>query len=97
MSRCQDCKAYSSFSTQKVVALMISNALSQQLRKISPKFLESGKSEKITAFGGIFFVLDKFDSILSSVIDSHLGLRSRLIGYQCNMGTLILRSDRIYP
>ncbi len=29
------------------------------------------KSEKITAFGGIFFVLDKFDSILSSVIDSH--------------------------
>ena len=27
------------------------------------------KSEKITAFGGIFFVLDKFDSILSSVIE----------------------------
>ena len=26
--------------------------------------------------------MDKFDSILSSVIDSHLGLRSRLIGYQ---------------
>jgi len=24
------------------------------------------KSEKITAFGGIFFVLDKFDTILSS-------------------------------
>ena len=40
------------------------------------------KSEKITAFGGIFFVLDIFDRILSSVIDSHLGLRSRLIGYQ---------------
>ena len=37
------------------------------------------KSEKISAFGGIFFVLDKFDRILSSVIDSHLGLRSRLI------------------
>ena len=33
----------------------------------------SKKSEKITAFGGIFFVLDKFDRILSSVIDSHLG------------------------
>ena len=29
------------------------------------------KSEKISAFGGIFFVLDKFDRILSSVIDSH--------------------------
>ena len=39
------------------------------------------KSEIITAFGGIFFVLDKFDSILSSVIDSHLGLRSTLITY----------------
>ena len=39
------------------------------------------KSEKITAFGGIFFVLDKYDSILSFVIDSHLGLRSTLIGY----------------
>ena len=25
------------------------------------------KSEKITAFGGIFFVLDRFDRILSSV------------------------------
>ena len=30
------------------------------------------KSEKITAFGGMFFVLDIFDRILSSVIDSHL-------------------------
>ena len=42
----------------------------------------SKKTEKITAFGGIYFVLDKFDSILSSVIDSHLGLRSKLVGYQ---------------
>ena len=42
----------------------------------------SKKSEKISAFGGIFFVLDRFDRILSSVIDSHLGLRSKLIGYQ---------------
>ena len=38
------------------------------------------KSEKISAFGGIFFVLDKFDRILSSVIDSHLGLRSIVRG-----------------
>ena len=29
-----------------------------------------------------FSFLDKFDPILSSVIDSHLGLRSTLIGYQ---------------
>ena len=40
------------------------------------------KSKKITPLGGIFFVFDKFDSILSSVIDLHLGLRSMLIGYQ---------------
>ena len=40
------------------------------------------KSEKITAFGGMFFVLDIFDRILSYVIDSHLGLRSTLTGYQ---------------
>ena len=36
----------------------------------------------LTVFFGIFFVLDRFDRILSSVIDSHLGLRSKLIGYQ---------------
>jgi len=29
----------------------------------------SKKSEKITAFGGIYFVLNKLNSILSSVID----------------------------
>jgi len=37
----------------------------------------SKKSEKISAYGGIFCVLDKFDRILSSVIDSHLGLRRK--------------------
>jgi hypothetical protein len=31
------------------------------------------KSEKITALVEYFSFLDKFDSILSSVIDSHLG------------------------
>ena len=35
----------------------------------------SKKSEKITAFGGIFFVLDKFDSILSSVTSRPYGVR----------------------
>ena len=53
----------------------------------------SKKSEKITAFGGIFFVLDKFDRILSSVIDSHLGLRSKLIGYQYSE---IIRAANFY-
>ena len=66
----------------------------------------SKKSEKITAFGGIFFVLDKFDRILSSVIDSHLGLRSTLItygkvlhpcraAYKSCQAILSLESDRI--
>ncbi len=31
------------------------------------------KSEKISAFGGIFFVLDKFDSILSSEMTGGTG------------------------
>ena len=33
------------------------------------------KSEKISAFGGIFFVLDKFDRILSSVTSRPYGVR----------------------
>ncbi len=40
------------------------------------------KSEKITPFGGIFSVMEQFDALLSNVIDSTLGLRSRTIGYQ---------------
>ena len=33
------------------------------------------KSEKISAFGGKFFVLDKFDRILSSVTSRPYGVR----------------------
>ena len=40
------------------------------------------KSEKLTPFGGIFSIMEQFDSMLSSVIDSTLGLRCRLFGYQ---------------
>lgn len=40
------------------------------------------KLEKITPFGGIFSVMEQFDALLSNVIDSTLGLRSRTIGYQ---------------
>ena len=40
------------------------------------------KSEKLTPLGGIFSIMDQFDSKLSSVIDSTLGLRCRLFGYQ---------------
>ena len=40
------------------------------------------KSEQLTPFGGIFSIMEQFDSTLSSVIDSTLGLRCRLFGYQ---------------
>ena len=49
----------------------------------------SKKSEKITALGGIFSLMDRFDSILSSVIDSHLGFRRTLIG---NLYSEIIRA-----
>lgn len=40
------------------------------------------KSDKVTPFGGINFVMDKFDAYLGGEIDSFLGLRSTAIGYQ---------------
>ena len=40
------------------------------------------KSEKLTPFGGKFSIMEQFDSRLSSVIDSTLGMRCRLYGYQ---------------
>ena len=40
------------------------------------------KSEKLSPFGGIFSIMELFDSKLSSVIDSTLGMRCRLCGYQ---------------
>ena len=39
------------------------------------------KSEKLSPFGGIFSIMELFDSNLSSVIDSTLGMRCRLYGY----------------
>ena len=40
------------------------------------------KSEKPTPFGGIFSIMEQFNLMLSSVIDSTLGLRSQSSGYQ---------------
>ena len=40
------------------------------------------KSEKLTPFGGIFSIMEQFDSTLSSVIDSILGLRCKSFGYR---------------
>ena len=40
------------------------------------------KSERLTPFGGLFSIMEQFDSTLSSVINSTLGLRCRSFGYQ---------------
>ena len=40
------------------------------------------KYEKLSPFGGIFSIMEQFDSNLSSVIDLPLGMRCRLYGYQ---------------
>ncbi len=40
------------------------------------------KFEKLTPFGGIYPIMEQFDSMLSSVIDSTLGLRCTMFGYQ---------------
>ena len=37
------------------------------------------KSEKITPFGGIFSIMEQFDSMLSPIIDQALGQRCRSI------------------
>ena len=41
------------------------------------------KSEKLTPFGGIFSIMEQFDSMISPIIDQALGQRCRsIIGYQ---------------
>ncbi len=40
------------------------------------------KSEPITPFGGKFSVMEQFDVLLSIIIDSILGLRTKTCGYQ---------------
>ena len=41
------------------------------------------KSEKLTPFGGLFSIMEQFDSMLSPIIDQTLGQRGRsIIGYQ---------------
>lgn len=42
----------------------------------------SKKSEKLSPFGGIFSIMEQFDSNLSSVIDSTLGMRCRPLDYK---------------
>ena len=40
------------------------------------------KSEKLTPFGGIFSIMEQFDALLVQTIDSTLGLRCTMFGYQ---------------
>ena len=40
------------------------------------------KSEKLTPFGGNFSIMKQFDAFLAQTIDSTLGLRCTLFGYQ---------------
>ena len=40
------------------------------------------KSERLTPFGGIFSIMEQFDAPLAQTIDSTLGLRCTLFGYQ---------------
>ena len=52
------------------------------------------KSEKLTPFGGIFSIMEKFDSMLSPIIDQTLGQRcSSIIGYQFSEIVRSLMSD----
>ncbi len=39
------------------------------------------KSEQITPFGGIFSIMEQFDTLLSKVIDSILGKHCQSFGY----------------
>jgi len=39
------------------------------------------KSENLTPFGGIFPIMEQFESMLSSIIDSNLGLGCKFQGY----------------
>ena len=52
------------------------------------------KSEKLTPFGGILSIMEQLDSTLSSVIDSTLGMRCRLYGYQYSEIIRWILSDR---
>ena len=55
------------------------------------------KSEKLTRFGGIFSIMEQFDSKLSSVIDSTLDLRCKVYGYQYSEIIRWISSDRFSP
>lgn len=48
------------------------------------------KSENFTPFGGLFFVVNQFKRLVMPHVDSYLGLRIRLVGYQYSEGLLAM-------
>ena len=55
------------------------------------------KSEKLSPLGGIVSIMEQFDSKLSSVIDSTLGMRCRLYGYQLLLSGKTPKSIKSLP
>ena len=53
------------------------------------------KSEKLTPFGGIFSIMEQFDALLAQTIDSTLGLRCTMFGYQYSEITSV-RDNELY-
>ena len=54
------------------------------------------KSEKLTPFGGIFSIMEQFDALLAQTIDSTLGLRCTMFGYQYNPNFLPAYNSFLY-
>ena len=56
------------------------------------------KPDKLTPFGGIFSIMEQFDSMLSPIIDQTFGQRCRsIIGYQYSEIVRLILSDRFSP
>ena len=53
------------------------------------------KSEKLTPFGGFFSIMEQFDALLAQTIDSTLGLRCTMFGYQYSEITSV-RDNELY-
>ena len=54
------------------------------------------KSDELTPLGGIFSIMEQFDALLAQTIDSTLGLRCTLFGYQYSEILRFLKQKQIY-
>lgn len=64
---------YLVFSMSKISLILVLRTKEQNLKQDMTKV--AIKSEKLTSLGGVFAIMEKFDSLMSSVIDSTLGRR----------------------